>query len=192
MLRTVAVSDEAHVDAAWGASRLWFVIINVAFGPLVPLSYVWSAKRWPDHVGGLWGGIPEPWQWPYTANMFFAATGYLLFTWYVFRHGQRSSTALGRFSMLGMCLAYLAILVPSITWMPLTLHALATGSDLTGLIQVVLAIVALGSLAVSWALFSADAKTPWLRWARMGAVFFCLQTVLLDAIIWPRFFSVMS
>ena len=51
--------------------------------------------------------------------------------------------------------------------------------------------VALGSLLLAACLFSAQPATPrgTLLRARIGVVFFCLQTVLLDAIIWPNAFS---
>ena len=160
-----------------------FVAINLALGPLVPLSYVWSARRWPEYVGAAWGDLPEAWKLPYTGNMFLAAAGYLAFTWFFLRHATDAT-------LRAMCVAYVVILLPSMVWMPLTLYALATGSALEWLIQLVLVAVALGSFGVLHRVAVSDSPAPSLRWARAGAVAFCVQTVLLDALVWPRFFSV--
>lgn len=175
------------------SSRTVFIAINLALGPLVLVSYVASARLWPAHVGALWGGVPEGWRLPYTLNMFFAAAGYLAFTWHLFRHAEAEHARFfGRFGLGIINVAYLLILIPSSIWMPLTAYAIATGRDLLGAIRVVLWLVALGSLTVAMALASQRPEEPRgsLLRARLGALPFCLQTVILDAVVWPSLFTV--
>lgn len=168
-------------------SKRLFVAINLLLGPLVPASYVWSAQRWPEQLGGLWGGIPDAWQTPYTANMPLAALGYLAFTWLFFRHSDEGFA--GPLSQGRINLAYVLVLVPSMVWMPLTSYALATGTDWWWTIQLVLAAVAVGSLVLLYGTLTAEHEGRARTIARVGAVFFCLQTVVLDAIVWPRYFG---
>ena len=83
------------------------------------------------------------------------------------------------------------ILVFSAVWMPLSLHALDHGrADLLLPIEIVLWCVAAGSLGVVAGLLKLTTREPTLSWrlAVLGGVLFCSQTVLLDAIVWPRFF----
>lgn len=177
------------------ASRTVFIIINAVLGPLVLVSYVASARVWPAQVGALWGGVPEGWRLPYTVNMFLAAAGYLAFTWHLFRHADAEGVRFfGRFGLGLINLAYLLILLPSAIWMPLTAYAVAHGRDLMGAIRIVLWLVALGSLVVAMALASQRPERPrgTLSWARLGALPFCLQTVILDAVVWPSLFTIPS
>lgn len=170
-----------------------FMGINLLLGPLVPLSYIVSARVWPDHVGGLWGAIPESVQPLYTANMLLATGGFLVFTWFFFRHTwEPASRFLGRFSLGFVNLGYLLVLIPSMLWMPMTLYALAHQIDLKLWIQLVLALVAIGTIMLALALYTVRPAVPrrTLRVARIGVVFFAIQTVLLDAIIWPIGFEI--
>ena len=77
--------------------------------------------------------------------------------------------------------------------MPLTLFALE-GSSLgfVWAVRIVLAIVGLASVALLFALLKVEPRLP--RWAHrlavVGCVGFCLQTAILDAIVWVAFFTV--
>ncbi|MBX3274254.1 MAG: hypothetical protein KF729_28565 [Sandaracinaceae bacterium] len=175
--------------------RRWLVALNLVLGPLVLASYVVSARAYPEHLEALWGGVPEAARAAYTANMFLAAAGYLVFTWSLVLCTEHARVRFfgGRVSAAILPLAYLAVLAGSIVWMPLTLHAIdARAPALVPWIVVDLAVVAAGSLALLGCVLDATPRpAPRLRVAAIiGALFFCLQTVALDAIVWTLHFEI--
>ena len=99
-------------------------VINLIGGPAVLASYAHGIATHED-PGRLWGSVPEAVQGLYTANMFFAAAGYLVFTWVLWRHVDpaRARTLGGReFGWFTRC--YALLLTCSTLWMPLSLYAL--------------------------------------------------------------------
>src|SRR5690606_30667536 len=161
---------------------------NLILGPLVLLSYVFSASTWPGHTEALWGDIPERFRSVYVTNMFLAAFGYLTILYYVLRHTYEGATRfIGAFGLGYVNFATVLILIPSAIWMPLTSYALDQQLDLLIAIQVVLWLVAAGSLLLLMGLFTVTPDVPRkpLMVARAGAIFFCVQTVVLDAVVWP-------
>jgi hypothetical protein len=127
--------------------------------------------------------------------MLFAAAGYLAFTYFVMFSLDRDNTQLANLSGFKVFyIIYAFILFPSALWMPLTYAALENpGSSLyLWAVRVTLAIVGLASLALLGVLLSLHSSesspTYWLAVA--GSVFFCIQTAVLDAIVWSIFFKV--
>jgi hypothetical protein len=143
--------------------------------------------------GSLWGGVPHSLRPLYTVSMLTAAAGYFAFTFLVFYRLDPKSTRVGGFSYGFFHLLYLAILLPSALWMPLTLQMLASpGPGLWLLIRAVLAIVGVGSLGLLVALLRLRPRPegPVHGLAVVGALAFCVQTALLDAIVWPYYFPI--
>jgi hypothetical protein len=142
----------------------------------------------------LWGGVPENIRPFYTANMFVAAAGYFAFVFFtLFRLSPTEARVFGRFGFGLFNFIYAAILLPSALWMPLSLLAVETASPaLVWVVRLVLAVVALASLGLFISLLVVKPAQP--RWAQtlavIGSIAFCVQTVLLDAIIWGALFSV--
>jgi hypothetical protein len=175
--------------------RTIWLVVNLVVGPLVLVSYLGSAMVWDaETVGGLWGAVPEAARPLYTANMFLAAAGFFAFGNYLLRRidAQRVEV-FGRFGFGVFTLAYGVVLGGSCLWMPLTCAAIAGARDaLVPVIFGVLAAVAGGSLLLLAALVSArPCAAPRARAvAIVGACFFCLQTVVLDGIVWPLHFSI--
>lgn len=164
--------------------------LNLGGGPAVLGSYVVGILGHPDTAGELWGQIPEALRPLYTANMFVAAAGYLVFTAVLWSRVDpdraRTFAGLG-FAWFNAC--YAAILIASTLWMPLSFVALEQPAILP-LVWLDLAIVAAGSLGVLVGLrrhFSRPRPTSG-RLAIVGAALFCGQTVVLDFLIWPWFF----
>lgn len=175
--------------------KMLWIVLNLVFGPLVLVSYLGSAMVWDaETVAGLWGAVPEAARPLYTANMFLAAAGYFSFGYYLLRRIDAERVEIfGRFGFGVFTLAYGVVLVGSCLWMPLTCAAIAGARDaLVPVIFGVLAAVAGGSLLLLAALGSARPRTaPRARAiAIVGACFFCLQTVVLDGIVWPLHFSI--
>ena len=147
---------------------------------------------YPDIRWDLWGGVPSFLRPVYVVTMLLAAVGFFTFTWYIlFRLEPASTRIAGRFHYGFFLVAYAAVLFASAAWMPLTLLTMARPTVFLWVsVRSVLALVALASLALLWALFRLNVKEPALsyRLAVAGCLLFCAQTVVLDALIWPAYF----
>jgi hypothetical protein len=78
-------------------------------------------------------------------------------------------------------------------WMPLTFAMLKKpGKSLWWAIRITLFVVGLASLGLLLSLLGLEpVESAPLRWlAVTGSVFFCIQTMLLDALVWPKYFKV--
>lgn len=168
-------------------------VLNLVFGPAVLGSYVWSAKSWPsESLDKLWGNVPEAVQPWYTAWMFVAATGYLVYSYRLFFVVDAAKVRVaGRYGFGLFNVLLVAILVPSMVWMPLTLvhidHpstakwiAIAAGLWTTGL----------ASLAMIFALAKLEPREPGplAKASVIGAIAFAGQTFGLDACVWTQMF----
>jgi hypothetical protein len=176
------------------AKKWMLVFINLLGGIAVLGSYYYGLVYLPSAVDILWGGVPQGVRPVYTVSMFLAAAGYIVFTAYILFGIQPESTRL--FKRFGYTLfhwIYLLILIPSALWLPLTYLAATQSSPvLLWIVQLVLALVGIASLTLLLSLINLKSPpSPWFhRAAIVGGVFFCIQTVLLDAIIWSVFIRV--
>jgi hypothetical protein len=174
------------------AKKWWMLVINIVGGTAVLGSYALSVQAHPNAVDLLWGGVPQALRPFYTACMFIAAAGYFAFTYYIlFRLDPPVTQLFGHFGFGLFNSLYAAILIPSSLWMPLTFLALERSSQvLLWAVRLDLALVALASVGLLIALLNVQPRRPaWaIRLAIAGAIGFCIQTVLLDSIIWSAFF----
>ena len=174
--------------------RRAFLILQGIGGPAVLGSYVTSFARWPEAVGAMWGGVPESIRGLYTAWMFVAAAGYLLFTGLFWLRTRPDEARLlgGGFGRL------LSPPTPSSSSRPRrgcpspASCSRRPSAALWWTIVAVLWMVAAGSLALLAAVATLAPRWPGrLRSLALGgAVAFCVQTVALDAIVWPALFDV--
>lgn len=160
-------------------------------GPAVLGSYAWGFAFWPDALGAMWGGVPEALRPAYTAWMFVAAAGFFLYTHLlVLRTDPAGARVLGGgYPRVTLC--YALVLVGSALWMPLTRLLLDhPGAGLWWAVRGVLYAVALGSLGLVAAVATLrPAPPPGQRALALGgAIGFSVQTVLLDALVWPALF----
>lgn len=167
--------------------RMWIWLLLLG-GVSVPSSYVHGLVTHPDARKGLWGGIPEALTPLYSVSMILAAAGFFLFTGFIlFRVDPEERNA--RFTVFP--LLYALILIPSALWLPLTFAVMEHPSTLLWwAVRVDLLLVGLGSIGLFPALF-AFRPGKWdlpFALALLGLTFFCLQTVVLDALVWPYFF----
>lgn len=170
------------------------LIFIILLGGLAVLgSYVYGFQSLPDAANLLWGGVAESWRPAYTINMLLAASGYFVFTAFIlFRLNPTETRIYGRFGYGLFNFIYAAILIPSALWMPFTMMAIEQGSaGLEWAARIMLWIAGLASLALLFALLTIRPSQPrrahWLAVA--GCVFFCIQTVILDAIVWNMLFQ---
>jgi hypothetical protein len=143
-------------------------------------SYAYGFAHWPDAVSAMWGGVPDAIRPLYTSSMFVAAAGYLGFTALFFLRPEPPPRVNSRYGL---------VLVGSALWMPATkLHL--DGALPFAWVWLDLLGVAVGSLGLLGAVAAlAPRPAGWLRTlALAGAAGFCVQTVLLDAIVWPLLF----
>lgn len=173
------------------AQRRLALLIGIG-GSAVLASYLLVFVYEPEIRGALWGGIPEgAMRSFYSVNMLLAAASFFPATWLlgfsVPADAFREHVGLP-FPLLFA--AYAAILIPSAAWLPLTAAYLRIPSPaLWWTIRVDLLAVGFGASLLAWMLIrrmgSASAA------ARVGAAsffFFWLQTLVLDALVWPAFF----
>jgi hypothetical protein len=173
-------------------TRRSLALLNVVGGIAVLGSYVLAFAYAPAVREGLWGGVPA-WMRPlYTANMLCAAAGYFPFTArFVLGPPPEALAASFRAPYRALHVAYALVLGPSALWLPLTAAMIAAPSTLLWIaIRIDLALVALGAssllvLAARDAL-ATRARGAWL--ALLGVIPFALQTVVLDALVWPAFY----
>jgi hypothetical protein len=168
---------------------LW---INVVGGVSVLGSYVHGLQTHPGSGDALWGGVPEDLRSLYTAGMLLAALGYFALTHFVFLRLDPRLARVGKSQGLRLFNGlYVAILLPSALWMPLTYQFLENESDLLWIvICLALGLVGLGAAGMTAALAKVEPKEP--RWAQrlavVGSAIFFLHTGVLDALVWTANF----
>lgn len=164
-------------------------LINIIGGILVLGSYVQGAATHPANSGALWGNVPRRLKPFYVMSMMFAAAGYFAFSYFIFfRVDPDGARVFGVLDFRTFLVAYAFVLFPSALWMPLTFAMLAHPSTwLWCATRITLAVVGLASLGLLAALLGLNYTEPaplyWLAVA--GAAAFCLQTAVLDALVWP-------
>ena len=165
------------------------IALNVIGGTAVLASYVVGLDAVPGDA--LWGGVPESTRPLYTVNMFLAAAGYFFFTPYIlFRLDPETTRMAGRFGYRAFHLFYALVLFPSALWLPLTgLMAEHPTLATWAYVRIDLALVALGTIGLLGGLISLSSAAPKGRvLAIAGLLPFFLQTVVLDALVWPAFY----
>ena len=173
------------------AKRKLAAVILVG-GTLVISSYLRGIITHPDTRGDVWGGVPASIQPLYTISMVLAAVGFFFFTGFIFfRVHPKNARVAGRYDFGIFIWVYLLILIPSALWMPLTFAMLEKPSTSLWLaIRADLFLVGAASLSLFPALLTlGPVKRGWpFALAILGLTFFCLQTAILDAIVWPAYF----
>ena len=140
----------------------------------------------------LWGGVFETWRPLYTVNMFLASGGYFFFTAHFLMRALPSGALF--FNRLGfewIIFLYATFLISSALWMPLAFSMMKVPSDGTWFaIRSVLTVTGIASVTLLVSLFASNAERgDWLFWAAVaGLTPFIIQTAILDAVIWPRYF----
>lgn len=158
------------------------LLVHIVGGVAVLGSYAWGAMQ--PAASGLWGRLPEAAIAPYTAMMPLAAIGYLLT---MARSLQRSAHGEPSWAP-----TFAMILAASTAWLPLCILDLASPTRAGWwAIELDLITTAAGALVIAKALWTEDATTRLAKAARWGWIAFCIQTVVLDALIWPQFFGVL-
>ncbi|MFC1846200.1 hypothetical protein ACFLYM_02150, partial [Chloroflexota bacterium] len=147
----------------------------------------------PSGANALWGGISPGIRPVYGISMILSALGYFAFLYYIlFKLAPAEVGIAGIFGFSLFYMIFIFILILSAFWMPLTNMYVA--SPTPGLwigIRTVLALVAMASIALVWALLSLQTKVPGIAYwlAVYGSAYFAFHTTVLDAILWPALFK---
>lgn len=161
--------------------------INVVGGTAVLASYALWLGNPSNDAGALWGSIGGLGRALYTASMLAAAAGYFAFAPYLLRHAEQTAPL----SLHRVNLLLALVLLPSALWMPLAFEYLdAPTSGLWWTMRAGLLITGLASTGLVHAVASVPAA-PASRartLALAGALAFTFQTLVLDALVWPRHF----
>lgn len=172
-------------------SKTIWILINLLGGAAVIGSYLYGFLTRSNASQVLWGDVPAGLKPFYIACMFVAAAGYLVLTYSVFRLDSRETRVGDRSGFDVYNILYLLVLVPSALWLPLTFQAIERSSYiLRWMVRLDLVLVAIGSLGLLFAVLATRPRPPTPRYipAVVGSVALCLQTVILDAIVWSFYF----
>lgn len=142
----------------------------------------------------LWGGIPEGRiRELYTLNMLLAALGFFPASYWLVIATPASAlkprTGVGFQSLF---LTYAALLMASALWLPLTaLYGTSPVWPLWILIRLALLIVGFAASVLAWMLARLARSGPAATSLAVAAFFFFwLQTMVLDALVWPYYYSI--
>ena len=172
------------------------LIINVIGGIAVLGSYVYGIWAHPNNVNALWGDFSPKVKDIYIINIWLAVAGYFFLTYFLLiqEPSQIKIDIAGNiYSFSSFNWLYFIFLFFSALWMPFTWMFIDGGRTsliLWYLIRVILLLVGLAVLGIIVLLLSLQVKEPvyayWL--ALFGSIFLCIQTLVLDAFIWPVLF----
>ena len=173
---------------AMGTQQIILLVINVIGGLAVMLSYVYGLKGQAGGANVLWGNVSEGIRPLYFVSMIISALGYFAFIYYIL---FRIDPATSNISYYLFYAIFIVILGASALWMPLTnMYVNDVGTGLWIAVRTVLALVGLGSIALTWALLAFHPATRgaayWL--AVGGAGYFAFHTAILDGIVWAALF----
>ena len=167
-----------------------FILINLIGGTAVLGSYIHGLSTQLELRGLLWGQVPETIRPYYTICMIFATIGYFFFTPYILKHFFNTKSA--TFNPNIISLLYLGITIPSALWMPLTFEMLVNPSTSLWIgIRIILFTVGLSStfLMLIFLFSNIKKESPSYAMGIIGLIPFWIQTMILDAIIWPYYFK---
>ena len=172
--------------------RLTLMIIIVVGGIAVLASYAVGAINSPGKAAALWGGVPERYLPLYTVSMLLSALSYFFFTYLIlFRVNPTSAQLAWGADYRWFIVIYVAMLLPSSLWMPLTIRMVSYPSPAIWLaIRLVLALVGLASVALVISLMTLMPRPEgWLYTvAVIGSIIYCFHCAVLDGIVWPALF----
>ena len=167
-----------------------FLLINLIGGIAVLGSYIYGLSTQLELRGLLWGHVPETIRPYYTICMVLAAIGYFFFTPYIIKHIFNTKSVSYNPNIIS--LLYLGITIPSALWMPMTFEMLINPSISLWIgIRIILFTVGISSTVLMLIFLFSNIKkvSPMYFMAISGLIPFWIQTMILDAIIWPFYFK---
>lgn len=169
-----------------------FLLINIIGGILVLGSYYFGLKGGKG-ADALWGGTPLNIRNIYAISMLISAVGYIVFFSYIYINlGTKTFVDLPYLGEKTFLVLFALLLGASALWMPLT-NLMVSNPNTTIWISIraVLAIVGISSVLICASLLSLNPKPTGTFYIAtlIGISWFSIHTGLLDAILWPYFWS---
>ena len=172
--------------------KIVLLLINITGGIAVIGSYIYGLNAGTGGTSVLWGGVPENIQPVYAVSMVLSAVSYFAFLYcLLFKLDPEEITIYKKFGYSLYYWIFIAILLPSALWMPLTnLYVANPVTVYWILIRIVLFVVGFASLALALAIYNSSADIKGLsRLAAIGgSVYFTFHTLILDAVVWAQLF----
>ena len=171
---------------------LIFLLLNLTGGSAVLGSYAHGLLKNTELRSELWGAVPDHIRPYYTICMFLAAIGYFFFTGYILQYVSFDTTQIfGCYNFTIINLLYAGFLIPSALWIYMTFAMIINPSVLLWIgIRIILFTIGFSSIGLFLAFFFSNfEKSSWLFYAGIaGLIPFSIQTMILDAIVWPYYF----
>ena len=168
-----------------------FLIVNLLGGCVVLAGYIACLSSYPQHGEALWGGIQGNLRNVFIGSMLLAASGYLVFCFYVIRLDGVSGDQ--RFPLhLWATIISSIFLLSAALWMPATISFVHLGNTIFWVVAVTALWVTAGSLVVLTAIFAWNSELPptlGRSIAIVGITYITFHCLVLDALIWIRLFD---
>ena len=173
------------------STQYLFLVVNLLGGCAVLGGYIVCLSAYPQHGEALWGGIQGDLRNVFIASMLLAASGYLVFCFYVIRldglSGEQSISL-----HLWATVTSSIFLLSAALWMPATISFIHLGHTVLWVVAVTSLWATAGSLVGLTAIFALNSELPTTlgRYiAILGIGYITFHCLVLDALIWVRLFD---
>ncbi len=164
-------------------NQIAFLVTIALFGIPVILSYIFGLKRI-KNIEILWGGMPKKVQKILTISMLLCTVSFFTFSSYIFILNG------GNVDLIFIDLIYAVLLGAAALWMPLMIKVIESKKKIYWILtRISLAIVGFTSLFFLSVMIFYDRTGIHYIASIIGLTIFTFHTGILDAIVWPYFFT---
>lgn len=164
-------------------NQVFFLIILALFGIPVILSYIFGIKRI-KNIDLLWGGMPKKIQKILTISMLISALSFFVFSSYIFVLSYK------HYNLINIYFLYAVLLGSAALWLPLMIEVIELRKKIYWILtRISLALVGLCSIVLLSMMIFSTYYGLFFTFAITGLSLFSIHTVVLDAIVWPYFFT---
>ena len=168
-----------------------FLVVNLVGGCAVLGGYIVCVSSYPQHGEALWGGIQGALRNVFIASMLLAASGYLVFCFYVIRLDGLSGHQSISLHLWATIISSIFLLSAAL-WMPATISFIHLGNTILWVVAVTSLWVTAGSLVALTVTLALNPELPTTlgRYiAILGIAYISFHCLVLDALIWVRLFD---
>ncbi len=164
-------------------NQIFFLLVIVLFGIPVILSYIFGIRRI-KKVELLWGGMPKKIQKILTISMLAATVSFLTFSTYIFILNG------GNVDLIFIDIIYAVLLGSAALWLPLMIEVIELKKKIYWILtRISLVIVGMCSILLLSIMIFSNRTGLLFVLSIISLVIFSIHTVILDAIVWPYFFT---
>ena len=173
------------------SSQSIFLAANLVGGCAVLGGYIACLTSYPQYGEALWGGVQGGLRNLFIGSMFLAASGYLVFCFYLIRLDGLSGDQ-GTPLHLWATILSAIFLMSAALWMPATIGFIHQGYILFWAVAITSLWITAGSLLVLTAMLALSSELPTSlgRYlAISGIAYISFHCLVLDALIWVGLFD---